>query len=29
MLKEARKIFKATDVAEDFMAVELEASESA
>jgi len=29
MLKEARKIFPATNVAEDFMAVELEASESA
>jgi ribonuclease Z len=29
MLKEARKIFPATAVAEDFMAVELEASESA
>ena len=28
MLKEARKIFPATDVAEDFMAVELEASEA-
>ena len=28
MLKEARKIFKSTDVAEDFMAFELEASES-
>lgn len=29
ILKEARKIFKATDVAEDFMTFELEASESA
>jgi ribonuclease Z len=29
MLKEARKIFPTTDVAEDFMTVELEASESA
>jgi ribonuclease Z len=29
MLKEARKIFKATDIAEDFMEFELEASESA
>jgi ribonuclease Z len=28
MLKEARKIFKATDVAEDFMTFELEASET-